>query len=80
MIFSKLINVITKNKNKSVNILSQNLLQINFLSYFPKIWYNGNIYIELYTENEIIGYIKIIYIDYDYKLNKNYKKKEIIYL
>lgn len=75
-----MIDIITKNKNKTMNILYQNLLHINFFSYFPKIWYNGNIYLELYKDNEIYGYIKMIYIDNNFKINEKYKRNEIIYL
>lgn len=48
------------------------------MSYFPRIWYKGNIYIEVVNKNIIFGYIRILYRDYDFIMNKEYNNYNTI--
>lgn len=77
-ILSKFIDILKINQDKSVNMFVEYVLYINHISFFPRIWYNGSIYLEIYKENIIYGYIKIIYVNYNFLKNKEYKKYSTI--
>lgn len=72
-ILPKFLHLIKKYKGKTINIFLEYVLYRNFLSYLPKIWYNGNMYIELIQKNLIYGYIKVIYVNRSFIIHKKYK-------
>lgn len=80
IILSKLIDIINNNTRKTVNMFYENILYVNFLSYFHKVWYNGNNYLELYNQQIVFGYIKIIQVNYDFIQNKEYTHYNTILL
>lgn len=73
-IVSYLINILNSYQDKSIYLFVENVMFCTYISYFPKIWYNGSVYLEIYKENIIYGYIKIIYVNYDFIRNKEYNK------
>lgn len=73
-ILSRFIEVLERYQHKSINLFTEYILFINYMSYFPRIWYNGSVYLEIYKENIIYGYIRIIYITCEFFKNREYNK------
>lgn len=68
-----LIDLLIKNKNATVNLFAKNALHNTYLSFYPKIWYNNCKYLEIYEPNIIYGYIKLIYVNISFIINKRYE-------
>lgn len=79
-IVTKLKDILNENYYKSVNLFVENVIFSNIISYFPKIWYKGKIYLEIVLNNIIYGYIRILYVEYDFIMNKEYNKYNTLLL
>lgn len=73
-IIAKLIKIIIHNRNSLINIFAEDTLKTTFISKFPKIYYNGSIFIELIESSIIYGYAMIEYVTNSFIENKYYKK------
>lgn len=74
IITSQLVDIIENNNDKSINVFVEDSLYVSYISHFPRIWYEGNIYLEVFSGNKIYGYIKIIFVKYSFMYNKVYKE------
>lgn len=73
-VLSELIKISKHYKHRSLNLFTEYIVYNNYLSHFPRIWYNGSVYIELFSNKYIYGYVKLKYVDYNFMVNKEFEK------